>query len=61
MESKTFVAVTFLIMTFLLCGAIRSRSTRSEQKRMMKTMILGGVHDLQGNQNSDEIESLAII
>ncbi|KAJ0259424.1 Cystatin domain-containing protein [Hirschfeldia incana] len=59
MESKAFVPVKFLIMTFLLCGAIRSRSSRSEHRRMVKTMVLGGVEDIQGNQNSGEIESLA--
>ncbi|KAF3576912.1 hypothetical protein Bca4012_034342 [Brassica carinata] len=59
MESKAFVSVTFLIVTLLLCRTIQSRSCRSEEKTTEKTMILGGVHDLRGNQNSGEIESLA--
>ncbi|KAG2309436.1 hypothetical protein Bca52824_029184 [Brassica carinata] len=53
MESKAFVSVTFLIVTLLLlCG---TGSCRSEEE----SMIVGGIHDLQGNQNSGEIESLA--
>ncbi|KAF3581612.1 hypothetical protein DY000_02035752 [Brassica cretica] len=58
MESKPFVSVTFLIITLLLCGAIRSGICRSEEK-LMEEFILGGIHDLRGNQNSGEIESLA--
>ncbi|CAF1870384.1 unnamed protein product [Brassica oleracea var. botrytis] len=59
MESKAFVSVTFLIVTLLLCRTIQSRSCRLDEKTTEKTMILGGVHDLRGNQNSGEIENLA--
>ncbi|CAH8371548.1 unnamed protein product [Eruca vesicaria subsp. sativa] len=59
MESKAFVSVTFLIVTILLCRTIQSRSCRSEQKNMRRTVMVGGVHDIPGNQNSGEIESLA--
>jgi len=54
MESKTF-----WIVTLLLCGTIQLAICRSEEKSTEKTMMLGGVHDLRGNQNSGEIESLA--
>ena len=58
MESKPFVSVTFLTVTLFLGGAIRSGICRSEERRM-EHVRLGGVHDLPGNQNSGEIESLA--
>ncbi|CAN7020538.1 unnamed protein product [Brassica oleracea var. botrytis] len=58
MESKPFVSVTFLTVTLFLGGAIRSGICRSEEK-LMEEFILGGIHDLRGNQNSGEIESLA--
>ncbi|CAN6844494.1 hypothetical protein HID58_063317 [Brassica napus] len=58
MESKPFVSVTFLTVTLFLGGAIRSGICRSEERRM-EHVIVGGVHDLPGNQNSGEIESLA--
>ncbi|KAJ0259423.1 Cysteine proteinase inhibitor 3 [Hirschfeldia incana] len=58
MESKPFLSVTFLIVTLLLCGAIRSVICRSEEKHM-EEFQLGGIHDIRGNQNSGEIESLA--
>ncbi|KAJ4904010.1 Cysteine proteinase inhibitor 3 [Raphanus sativus] len=51
-SSKASVSVTFLIATLLLCG---TGSCRSEEKSMM---LPGGIHDLRGNQNSGEIESL---
>ncbi|KAF8045421.1 hypothetical protein N665_4962s0003 [Sinapis alba] len=57
MEPKAFVSFTFLIVTLLLFRTIQSKSSRSEEISMEK--MLGGVHDLQGNQNSGEIESLA--
>ncbi|EFH56155.1 FL3-27 [Arabidopsis lyrata subsp. lyrata] len=54
MESKTF-----WIVALLICGTIQLAICRSEEKSTEKTMKLGGVHDLRGNQNSGEIESLA--
>ncbi|ESQ52808.1 hypothetical protein EUTSA_v10017418mg [Eutrema salsugineum] len=56
MESKPFGSIEFFIITLLLCGAIQLAICRSEE---ISTMKLGGVHDLRGNQNSGEIESLA--
>ncbi|KAL1220109.1 Cysteine proteinase inhibitor 3 [Cardamine amara subsp. amara] len=49
----------FWIVTLFLCGTIQFVVCRSEQKSTAKTMKLGGVHNLRGNQNSGEIESLA--
>ncbi|KAF8063121.1 hypothetical protein N665_1184s0009 [Sinapis alba] len=57
MEPKAFVSLTFLIVTLLLFRTIQSKSSRSEEISTEK--MLGGVHDLRGNQNSGEIESLA--
>lgn len=54
MESKAL-----WIVTLLLCGTIHLAICRSEEKITAKTMKLGGVHDLRGNQNNEEIESLA--
>ncbi|CAH2058585.1 unnamed protein product [Thlaspi arvense] len=59
MESKAFGSITVSIITLLLCVTIQLGICRSEEKRTEKTMMLGGVHDLRGNQNSGEIESLA--
>ncbi|KAF8089189.1 hypothetical protein N665_0514s0019 [Sinapis alba] len=59
MESKAYDSVTFLIIILLLCGTIQLGVCRSEEKKLEKKIMLGGVYDLQGNHNSEEMKSLA--